>query len=153
MVKQSIKFNLKFSPSKKDISFNNGQCTKSYSSHKWKQTIFSKMEYLEIFLQLMRRNRQYIPKRNLLSRHVHIFPVQYPIQEVSHFGCSSFNKVLVIIVEVSWLLGYLEKIDNFILPQECSHILCAHNLLSPAWYIDSYLYWDVKLVPSPELRM
>ncbi len=93
MVKQSIKFNLKFTPSKKDISFNNGQCTKSYSSHKWKQSTFSKMEYLEIFLQLMRRNRQYIPKRNLLSRHINIFPVQYPVQEVSHFGCSSCNKV------------------------------------------------------------
>jgi hypothetical protein len=40
------------------------------------------MEYLEIFLQLMRLNRQYIPKQNLLSRHDNIFPVQYPIQEV-----------------------------------------------------------------------
>ncbi len=60
--------------------------------------------------------------------------------------------VLFIIVQVSWLLGYFRKFDNFILPQECSHILCAHNLFSPAWYIDSYLYWDVKLVPSPKLR-
>jgi hypothetical protein len=54
---------------------------------------FPKMEYLEIFLQLIRWYRQYIPKQNLLSRHVNIFPVQYPIQEVSHFGCSSCNKV------------------------------------------------------------
>ncbi len=30
---------------------------KSYSSHKWKQTNFSKTKYLEIFLQLRRRNR------------------------------------------------------------------------------------------------
>ncbi len=56
--------------------------------------------------------------------------------------------VLVIIVEVSWLLDYWGQFDYFVLPQECSHILCAHNLFSPAWYIDSYLYWDVKLVPS-----
>ncbi len=37
--------------------------------------------------------------------------------------------VLVIIVEVSWFLDYLVKINNFILPQECSRILCAHNLI------------------------
>ena len=76
-----------------NISSNNRQCIKSYSSHKWKQTNFSKTKYLEIFLQLRRRNRQYIPKRNLLWRLVNIFPVQYPIQEVSYFGCSSCSKV------------------------------------------------------------
>ncbi len=57
------------------------------------------------------------------------------------------------IVQVSWLLGYFGKFDYFILPHDCSHVLCAHYLFSPAWYIDSYLYRDVKLVPSPKLRM
>jgi hypothetical protein len=40
--------------------------------------------------------------------------------------------VLFIIVQVSSLLGYFGKFDYFLLPQECSHILCAHNLFSPA---------------------
>jgi hypothetical protein len=46
-----------------------------------------------LFPQLMRRYKHDIPKQNFLSRHVNIFPVQYPIQGVSHFGCSSCNKV------------------------------------------------------------
>jgi hypothetical protein len=57
------------------------------------------------------------------------------------------------IVQVSWLLGYFGKFDYFTLPHDCSHILFAHNLFSPAWYIDSYLYRDAKLVLSPKLRM
>ncbi len=57
--------------------------------------------------------------------------------------------LLFIIVQVNSLLGYLGKFDYFVLPQECSHIWWAHNLFLPAWYIDSYIYWDVKLVPSP----
>ncbi len=36
-------------------------------------------------------------------------------------------------------LVILGKFDYFILPHECSHILCAHNLFSPAWYIISYI--------------
>jgi hypothetical protein len=39
----------------------------------------------------MHKSRQYIPKWNLLSKLVSILPVQYPIQEVSYFGCSSNN--------------------------------------------------------------
>ena len=59
-----------------NISSNNRQCIKSYSSHKWKQTKFSKTEYLEIFLQLKRtsnhtlltnENRQTFPKQNILK--------------------------------------------------------------------------------------
>ncbi len=57
--------------------------------------------------------------------------------------------VLFIVMQVSWILGYFGKFDYFIQPHSCSRIFCAHNLFSPAWYIDSYLYWDVKLVPSP----
>ncbi len=57
--------------------------------------------------------------------------------------------VLFIIVQVSSLLGYFGKFNYFVLPKEFSHILCAHNLFLPAWYIDSYLYWDLKLVSSP----
>ncbi len=61
--------------------------------------------------------------------------------------------VLVIIVEVSWLLGYLEKIDNFILPQECSHILCPHNpirrmlLLLLAGISPACLFWIFVFCP------
>ncbi len=91
-----------FSQMKTDKIFQNGiswnissteVLIKSYSSHKWKQTKFSKTKYLEIFLQLRCRNRQYIPKQNLLWQLVNIFPVQYTIQEVSYFGCSSCSKV------------------------------------------------------------
>jgi hypothetical protein len=56
---------------------------------------------------------------------------------------SSTEMLVNIICEVFGDFNY------FVLPQECSHIVCAHNLFSPAWYIDSCLYWDVKLVPSP----
>ncbi len=35
--------------------------------------------------------------------------------------------VLFLILQVSSLLGYLRQFDYFVLPQECSHILCAHN--------------------------
>ncbi len=41
--------------------------------------------------------------------------------------------VLFIMVQVSSLLGYFGKFDYFVLPQEFSHILCAHNLFLPAW--------------------
>ncbi len=37
--------------------------------------------------------------------------------------------VLFIIVQISSLLGYFGKFDNFLLPQEHSHIFCAHNLI------------------------
>ncbi len=57
--------------------------------------------------------------------------------------------VLFIAMQVSWIIGYFGKFDYFIQPHKCSCILSAHNLFLPAWYIDSYLYWDVKLVPSP----
>ncbi len=53
------------------------------------------------------------------------------------------------VMEVSLINGYFGKFNYFIQPHVCSHILCAHNLFSPAWYIDSYLYWDVNFVPSP----
>ncbi len=61
--------------------------------------------------------------------------------------------VLCIILPVRWILAYCWKFSYFIQPHEYSHALCAQNLFSPAWYIDSYLYWDVKLAPSPYLRM
>ncbi len=48
--------------------------------------------------------------------------------------------VLFIIVQVSSLLGYFGKFDYFVLPQEFSHILCAHNLFLPAWYIYDNLF-------------
>ncbi len=59
-----------------NISSNNRQCIKSYSSHKWKQIKFSKTEYLDIFLQLKHTsnhtlltnvNRQTFPKQNILK--------------------------------------------------------------------------------------
>ncbi len=59
-----------------NISSNNRQCIKSYSSHKWKKTKFSKTEYLQIFLQLKHtsnhtllanENRQTFPKQNILK--------------------------------------------------------------------------------------
>ena len=91
---------------------------KSYSSHKWKQTNFSKMEYLENFLQLRRRNRQYIPKQNLLWRLVNIFPVQYSIQEVSYFGCSSCSKVPFVL-----LTNNLRGIRTFLLDVEVESVI------------------------------
>ena len=144
-----------------NISSNIRQCIKSYSSHKWKKTKFSKSEYLEIFLQLKRtsyhtlltnENRQTFPKQNILM----LIPEYW--LNICVWICKFVSVsvplqitlgVLFIIVQVSSFLGYLGQFDYFVLPQECSHILCAHNLFLPAWYIDSYLYWDVKLVSSP----
>ncbi len=61
--------------------------------------------------------------------------------------------VLFIILPVRWILAYCWKFGCFKQPHNGSHALCAHNLFSPAWYIDSYLYWDVKPVPIPYLHM
>ncbi len=57
--------------------------------------------------------------------------------------------VLCIILPVRRIIANCWKYGYFSKPHSGSHDLCAHNLFSPAWYIDSCLYWDVKLVPSP----
>ncbi len=121
MLKQSIKFNRQFTPSIKTFHPTTGSASNhtlltnenrqnflkrnilkyffNWSAHQI--ILFSQMKTGRLFqnkkswnfLQLRRRNRQYVPKRNLLWRLVNIFPVQYPIQEVSYFGCSSCSKV------------------------------------------------------------
>jgi hypothetical protein len=57
---------------------------------------------------------------SLFEHLMHSFPLQITLG------------VLFIIVQVSSLLGYLGKFDYFVLPQEFSHIFCAHKLFLPA---------------------
>ncbi len=43
--------------------------------------------------------------------------------------------VLLIIFPVRWILAYCLKFDYFIQPHECSHALCAHNIIRKCfWY-------------------
>ena len=74
-------------------------------------------------------------------------------ESVSPWVCKSVRMqitlgVLCIILPVRRIVANCWKYGYFSKPHDCSHDLCAHNLFSPAWYIDSCLYWDVKLVPS-----
>jgi hypothetical protein len=50
---------------------------------------------LPVNIRFRRCHRQYIPKWNLLLRLFNFFPVQWPIQEMLYFGCSSCSKVLL----------------------------------------------------------
>ncbi len=54
--------------------------------------------------------------------------------------------VLLIIVQVSWFLGYLGKFDYFIQPQECSHILCAHNLIMRMFFYCLLAFLNVLIL-------
>ncbi len=56
-------------------------------------TKYSKMEYSGVSAWWLAWCVSNHYTRNLLTQNVNIFPVQCPIQEVSHFDCSSWNKI------------------------------------------------------------
>ncbi len=97
-------------------------------SLKWMK--YSKMEYSCILAWWLAWCISNCYTRNLLSRNVNIFPVQCPIQEVSHFDCSSCNKVQYIPWWIETLVSTLIRNWLDVYPTTTRGISCHETSIS-----------------------